>query len=60
MLEFWKAPRVAEVYNLGGGKGSACSIMEAFDPAWTITKPLAAIFEAIVRNWIDRLSAKIA
>jgi CDP-paratose 2-epimerase len=30
MLEFWKAPRVAEVYNLGGGKGNACSILEAF------------------------------
>jgi nucleoside-diphosphate-sugar epimerase len=21
MFEFWKAPRVAQVYNLGGGKG---------------------------------------
>src|SRR4029077_13365682 len=30
MLEFWKNPRVAEVYNLGGGKGNACSILEAF------------------------------
>jgi CDP-paratose 2-epimerase len=30
MCEFWKAPRVAEVYNLGGGKGNACSILEAF------------------------------
>jgi CDP-paratose 2-epimerase len=30
MLEFWKAPRVAEVYNLGGGKGNSCSILEAF------------------------------
>ena len=30
MFEFWKAPRVAEVYNLGGGKGNACSILEAF------------------------------
>jgi CDP-paratose 2-epimerase len=30
MLEFWKAPRVAEVYNLGGGKENACSILEAF------------------------------
>src|SRR6185369_5530909 len=33
MLAFWKAPRVAEVYNLGGGKGNACSILEAFDRA---------------------------
>jgi len=30
MFEFAKAPRVAEVYNLGGGKGNACSILEAF------------------------------
>ena len=33
MYEFWKAPRVAEVYNLGGGKGNACSILEAFEMA---------------------------
>ena len=33
MLEFWKTPRVAEVYNLGGGKGNACSILEAFQLA---------------------------
>ena len=30
MFEFWKAPRVAEVYNLGGGRANACSILEAF------------------------------
>ncbi len=30
MHEFWKAPRVGEVYNLGGGKQNACSILEAF------------------------------
>lgn len=28
--EFIKAPRVAEVYNIGGGKGNSCSILEAF------------------------------
>jgi len=33
MFEFWKAPRVAEVYNLGGGKRNACSILEAFAKA---------------------------
>jgi CDP-paratose 2-epimerase len=33
MFEFWKAPRVAEVYNLGGGKDNACSILEAFQMA---------------------------
>lgn len=30
MYEFSRAPRVAEVYNLGGGKGNSCSILEAF------------------------------
>jgi CDP-paratose 2-epimerase len=30
MYEFWKAPRCAEVYNLGGGKENSCSILEAF------------------------------
>jgi CDP-paratose 2-epimerase len=33
LFEFWKAPRVAEVYNLGGGKGNSCSILEAFQMA---------------------------
>lgn len=33
MHEFWKSPRVAEVYNLGGGKTNACSVLEAFDMA---------------------------
>lgn len=28
---FIEAPRVAEVYNIGGGKQNACSILEAFD-----------------------------
>jgi len=28
--EFIKAPRIAEVYNIGGGKGNSCSILEAF------------------------------
>ncbi len=28
--EFIKAPRIAEVYNLGGGKENTCSILEAF------------------------------
>src|SRR5262249_19670408 len=31
MYEFYRAPRVAEVYNLGGGKSNACSILEAFE-----------------------------
>ena len=29
--EFIKFPRVAEVYNIGGGKDNTCSILEAFD-----------------------------
>lgn len=33
--EFINAPRVAEVYNIGGGKNNTCSILEAFD---TISK----------------------
>jgi CDP-paratose 2-epimerase len=28
--EFIKAPRMGEVYNIGGGKGNSCSILEAF------------------------------
>jgi CDP-paratose 2-epimerase len=28
---FIQRPRVAEVYNLGGGRGNSCSILEAFD-----------------------------
>jgi CDP-paratose 2-epimerase len=30
MFEFWKSPRKAEVYNLGGGKENSCSVLEAF------------------------------
>ncbi len=33
MYEFWKTPRCAEVYNLGGGKKNSCSILEAFQMA---------------------------
>lgn len=29
--EFIASPRVAEVYNLGGGKANTCSILEAFE-----------------------------
>jgi CDP-paratose 2-epimerase len=28
---FWQKPRVAEVYNIGGGRNNSCSILEAFD-----------------------------
>ena len=33
MYQFVQAPRVAEVYNLGGGKENSCSILEAFQIA---------------------------
>ena len=31
MWEFFQKPRVAETYNLGGGKANSCSILEAFE-----------------------------
>lgn len=37
MFEFFQAPRRGEVYNLGGGKGNACSILEAFELAEAAT-----------------------
>lgn len=37
MYEFAKAPRIAEVYNLGGGKANSCSILEAFHTVEQIT-----------------------
>ncbi len=30
MFAFYEKPRMAEVYNLGGGKDNSCSIREAF------------------------------
>jgi CDP-paratose 2-epimerase len=41
MYEFWKSPRVGEVYNLGGGKANSCSVVEAFRMAEDVTgKPM--------------------
>jgi CDP-paratose 2-epimerase len=37
MFEFYQAPRVGEVYNLGGGKDNSCSILEAFEMAQACT-----------------------
>ena len=34
---FIEAPRCAEVYNLGGGRGNSCSILEAFALAEEVT-----------------------
>jgi CDP-paratose 2-epimerase len=36
--EFIKAPRCAEVYNIGGGRENSCSIREAFSRAEALTK----------------------
>ena len=35
---FWKSPRVAKVYNLGGGTSNSCSIIEAFRMAGEMTR----------------------
>ena len=35
--EFIKAPRVAEVYNCGGGRANSCSILEAFQRVERLT-----------------------
>ena len=37
MLAFVDKPRIAEVYNLGGGKTNSCSILEAFQMVEAIT-----------------------
>jgi len=43
--EFLRAPRVAEVYNLGGGKENTCSILEAFALAESISdKPMQYVY----------------
>jgi CDP-paratose 2-epimerase len=34
--EVFKAPRIAEVYNIGGGRFSNCSVLEAIDMSQTI------------------------
>ena len=34
---FIQNPRIAEVYNIGGGKGNSCSIFEAFTIAESIS-----------------------
>lgn len=37
MFEFFQSPKCGEVYNLGGGRGNACSILEAFELAGNCT-----------------------
>jgi CDP-paratose 2-epimerase len=45
--EFFKEPRVAEIYNLGGGRQNSCSIIEAFAMAEQITG------KTMVHRYID-------
>jgi CDP-paratose 2-epimerase len=46
--EFVKSPRVAEVYNLGGGRDNSCSILEAF----AITEALSG--KAMSYEYVDQ------
>jgi CDP-paratose 2-epimerase len=48
MHEFVKAPRSGEVYNLGGGKANACSILEAFELVRALTG------KAQVHSYLDQ------
>lgn len=49
MEEFIESPRVAEVYNLGGGYYNSCSILEAFEMVESITGK-KQIYEYIDKN----------
>jgi len=49
MEAFINAPRIAEVYNLGGGKQNTCSIIEAFEITESFTGK-KQIFEYIDKN----------
>ena len=46
--EFYKKPRCGEVYNIGGGRYSNCSILEALDMIEKISK--IKIRRKILRN----------
>jgi CDP-paratose 2-epimerase len=49
--EFIAAPRIAEVYNLGGGKDNTCSILEAFDIISDISrKPMKYKYDEMNRS----------
>lgn len=51
MAAFINAPRIAEVYNLGGGKENSCSILEAFAIAESFTGK-AQVYSYIDENRI--------
>jgi CDP-paratose 2-epimerase len=46
---FWGAPRVGEVYNLGGGRNNSVSILEAFEMASAISGR-KHVFEYVDKN----------
>lgn len=48
---FSQAPRVGEVYNIGGGRGNSCSILEAFSRVEAITgKPMRWTYSDVHRD----------
>ena len=49
--QFAETPRVAEVYNLGGGKPNSCSILEAFTKAEALSgTPMQYVYKDESRN----------
>jgi len=49
--QFINEPRIAEVYNLGGGKKNTCSILEAFSIAENFTqKKMKYVYNAVNRE----------
>ena len=50
-LEFWRTPRCGEVYNLGGGRASHCSLLEAIEACEQIAgKPLDVSYSDVSRK----------
>lgn len=48
---FFDSPRCGEVYNIGGGRGNSCSILEAFDRVAQLTgKPMQYTYEETNRR----------
>ncbi len=47
--EFWRQPRFAEVYNIGGGRANSISILEAFDRVAALSGR-SMKFEYVERN----------
>jgi CDP-paratose 2-epimerase len=59
LLEFARAPRVAEVYNLRGGRQNFCWILEASEIAGEIRCPRRT-FEEIAASQLERATGKTA